>query len=53
MYILYAPDICDSKHKFAYASSKNPIKKKIPNINREFQINDWADLSEEQIIQSF
>ena len=47
LFILYAPDICDSKEKFLYATSKDDLKKKVQPFNKELQVNDWADLDEE------
>lgn len=29
LFILYAPDICDSKDKFVYATTKDEVRKKI------------------------
>ena len=50
---MYAPDQVDSKIKFKYAATKSEIIAKIKPINREFQINDWADLEEEEFIRKF
>lgn len=51
--ILYAPDICDSKDKFVYATTKDELKKKVTPIHKEIQVNDWADLDEESFIKYF
>jgi hypothetical protein len=51
LFILYAPDICDSKEKFVYATSKDDLKKKVQPFNKELQINDWADLDIESILK--
>ncbi len=48
---MYAPDICDSKEKFVVATTKDELKKKIQPFNKEFQINDWADLDQESFIK--
>ncbi len=47
LFILYAPDICDSKEKFVYATSKDELRKKVQPFNKELQVNDWADLDTE------
>ena len=51
LFILYAPDICDSREKFVYATTKDELKKKIQPFNREFQVNDWADLDDESFLK--
>jgi len=51
--ILYAPDIATAKEKFIYATSKDEVKKKLSPFNKEIQVNDWADLNEEQFIKYF
>ena len=51
--ILYAPDICASKEKFTYATSKDALKKKLPYISKELQVNDWADIDEESFLKNF
>ena len=47
LFILYAPDIVDSKEKFLYATTKEEVRKKVQPFNKEFQVNDWADLDDE------
>lgn len=47
LFILYAPDIVDSKDKFVYATTKEEVRKKVQPFNKEFQVNDWADLDDE------
>lgn len=47
LFILYAPDIVDSREKFIYATSKEDVRKKVQPFNKEFQVNDWADLDDE------
>ena len=51
LFILYAPDICDSAEKFLYASTKEKVKKKVSPVNKELQVNDWADLDEEAFMK--
>ena len=52
-FFLYAPDVCGSNAKFVYATTKESLKKKVSPVNREMQINDWADLDEEKLLKSF
>jgi hypothetical protein len=52
-FILYTPDSVDSKVKFPYAATKKEVTSKLAPINREFQINDWEDLDEEELIRKF
>ena len=47
LFILYAPDIVQSRDKFIYATSKDEVRKKVQPFNKEFQVNDWADLDDE------
>jgi hypothetical protein len=35
LFILYAPDICDSKDKFVVATTKDEVKKKLQPFNKE------------------
>ena len=35
LFILYAPDVCDSAEKFLYASTKEKVKKKVSPVNKE------------------
>jgi len=51
LFILYAPDICDSKIKFVYATTKDEVRKKVQPFNKEFQVNDWADLDDEAFLK--
>ena len=51
LFILYAPDTCDSKEKFVYATTKDEVKKKVQPFNKEMQVNDWADLDEEAFLK--
>ena len=51
LFILYAPDICDTKEKFVYATSKDELKKKVQPFNKEMQVNDWADLDTESFLK--
>lgn len=52
-FILYAPDVCDSKDKFMVAVNKDAVKKKLQPFNKEIQVNDWADLDDEAFIKYF
>ena len=51
LFILYAPDVCNSSEKFVYATSKESIKKKVQPVNKEFQVNDWADIDDESFLK--
>ena len=51
VFVLYAPDICPTKDKFVYATSKDEVRKKIQPFNKEFQVNDWADLDDEAFLK--
>ena len=51
VFILYAPDTCESKEKFVYATTKEEVRKKVQPFNKEFQVNDWADLDDESFIK--
>ena len=52
LFLLYAPDVCDSKEKFVYATSKEALKKKVTPVNKEFQVNDWADIDDEAFLKT-
>jgi hypothetical protein len=51
LFIMYAPDICDSTEKFLYATSKDALRKKVQPFNKELQVNDWADLDDESFLK--
>ena len=53
LFIMYAPDICQSKDKFLIATTKDEVKKKLQPVNKEIQVNDWADLNDEAFIKFF
>ena len=53
VFILYCPDICDSRLKFTYTASKDSFKKSVQPNHKEAQVNDWADLEEERFIGYF
>ncbi len=36
LFILYAPDICDTREKFLYATTKDALRKKVQPFNKEF-----------------
>ena len=35
LFILYAPDVCDTKDKFVYATTKDAVKAVVKPINKE------------------
>ena len=52
--ILYSPDENnDNAEKFVVACNKDQLKSKIPETNRDWQINKWDDLVEENLIKQF
>jgi len=52
-FVMYAPDTCKVLAlKFKYANFKEEVKKKM-NVNREFQINDKADLKAKSFEEEF
>jgi cofilin len=54
LFIMYSPDQCsEGKLRFAYANNKEIVKAKCSPINKEFQINDHADLSQQSWIEEF
>ena len=53
LFLLYAPDILDSKDKFVIATTKDAVKKKLQPFNKEIQVNDWADLDAEAFTRYF
>ena len=36
VFMLYAPDVCDSRDKFVYASTKDNLRKRIQPFNKEY-----------------
>lgn len=53
LFILYAPDTCDTGSKFTYATFKDVVRKKVQPFNKELQVNDWADLDAESFLKHF
>jgi hypothetical protein len=54
IFFMYSPDDnADNAEKFVIACNKDQLKSKIPETNRDVQINRWDDLSEEAIIKTF
>ena len=53
LFIMYAPDICDSNAKFVTATTKDEVRKKLQPFSKEIQVNDWADLDEEAFTKNF
>ena len=53
VFLLYCPDCCSTSDKFATAITKDEVKKKLINTVKEIQVNDWADLDEENCIRYF
>ena len=53
-YIMYSPDDnSDNTEKFVVACNKDQVKSKVSEVNRDFQINRWDDLKEEEFIKAF
>ena len=53
-YIMYSPDDnVDNTEKFVVACNKDQVKSKVSEVNRDFQINRWDDLVEENFIKAF
>ena len=54
VFIMYSPDDNqDNAEKFVVACNKDLLKSKIPETNRDWQVNRWDDLVEETIIKTF
>jgi hypothetical protein len=53
-FIMYSPDDnSDNAEKFVIACNKDLMKSKVSEVNRDFQINRWDDLVEENFIKAF
>ena len=51
---MYSPDDnADNTEKFVVACNKDQVKSKVSEVNRDFQINRWDDLIEENFIKAF
>jgi len=54
IFIMYSPDDNqDNAEKFVIACNKDQLKAKIPETNRDWQVNRWDDLDEKTIIKQF
>ena len=53
IFVLYCPDIAQSRSKFTYTASKDSFKKAVQPNHKEVQCNDWADLESEKWIAYF
>lgn len=54
VFIMYSPDDNqDNAEKFVVACNKDLLKSKIPETNRDWQVNRWDDLVEDTIIKTF
>lgn len=52
LFVFYSPDACSNGgERFKYANGKEAVKSKCQPTNREFQINDYADLKEAEWIE--
>jgi hypothetical protein len=53
-FIMYSPDDnADNAEKFVIACNKDAVKSKVSEVNRDFQINRWDDLVEENFVKAF
>ena len=53
-FIIYSPDSnTNNEEKFAIAAQKEAIKTKVSEVNRDFQVNQWKDMTEETLVSSF
>ena len=54
LFILYSPDDnSDNAEKFVVACNKDQVKAKIPETNKDWQVNRWDDLNEDKIVKTF
>jgi hypothetical protein len=54
IFILYSPDDnADNTSKFLVACNKDQLKAKIPDTNRDWQVNSWDELDQAQVIKTF
>ena len=54
IFIMYSPDDNQNNgEKFVIACNKDQVKAKIPETNRDWQINCWDDLIEAKIVGAF
>ena len=53
-FVQYVPDDCTKMAtKFAYAQGKEPVKAQLPQVNKELQVNDHADVTRDKFIEEF
>ena len=53
-FLVYSPDDnTDGAEKFSVACNKDSIKSKMSEVNRDFQVNRWDDLVEENFSKVF
>jgi hypothetical protein len=51
---MYSPDDNNDKaEKFVVACNKDQVKSKVSEINRDFQVNRWDDLTPDYFIKTF
>ena len=54
VFLMYSPDTTKEKNaRFVYAQQKEAVKQKMSPVNKELQINDWADIKESDFIAEF
>lgn len=54
VFIMYSPDTCTKGTlRFVYAQNKDAIKAKMSPVHKELQVNDPADLNENEWIEDF
>ncbi len=49
----FVPDICPPSKKMIYASTKDSIKAKLDGVSKDFQVNDYDDLSMDLLRSNF
>jgi cofilin len=50
---MFAPDTAKMTVRMIYATTKDSFKKKLDGIAREFQVNDYDDLSMDLLKDAF
>ena len=54
VFMLFSPDENhDNTEKFIVACNKDQLKAKIPETNRDWQVNSWDDIVKENIVKTF
>ncbi|KAI7805830.1 non-muscle cofilin 1, partial [Triplophysa rosa] len=51
IFIMWAPESANLKSKMLYASSRNDLKKKIPGLKFEWQVNDPSDIHKSCLVE--